>query len=134
MIVSICIINFIDDGFEGITPEAWNEMLDNVELSDPSQLEVAAVVSGKMSMQDDPSTEIDIDTSQNVTYNGNDTFSDDPERFPRNSYEQQAYDETNVVTATSFKLLTFGGIKYIERAKSLSKRFVSTDLYQIRKG
>ena len=57
---------------------------------------------------------------------GNDTFLNDPEKFPRTPYEQQVYDETNTVTATSFKLLTYGGIKYIERAKTLSKRFVST--------
>ena len=107
-------------------------MLDKVELSDPSQLEVAAVVSGKMAMQDNPSSESDVDISRNVTNDGNDTFSNDPEKFPRNNHEQQVYDETNVVTATSFKLLTFGGIKYIERAKSLSKRFVSTDLYQVK--
>ena len=101
-------------------------MLDKVELSDPSQLEVAAVVSGKMAMQESPEPVIDLEVAQNTTGDGNDTLLNDPEKFPRTPYEQQVYDETNTVTATSFKLLTYGGIKYIERAKSLSKRFVST--------
>ena len=97
-------------------------MLDKVELNDPSQLEVAAVVSGKMAMQESPEADIDLEVSQNTTGDGNDTLVSD--KFPRTSYEQKVYDETNVVTATSFKLLTYGGIKYIERAKSLSKRYV----------
>ena len=97
-------------------------MLDKVELNDPSQLEVAAVVSGKMAMQESPEADIDLEVSQNTTDDGNDTLVSD--KFPRTSYEQKVYDETNVVTATSFKLLTYGGIKYIERAKSLSKRYV----------
>ena len=101
-------------------------MLDKVELSDPSQLEVAAVVSGKMAMQESPEPVMDLEVAQNTTGDGNDTFLNDPEKFPRTPYEQQVYDETNTVTATSFKLLTYGGIKYIERAKTLSKRFVST--------
>ena len=123
MKVAICPqFYFADDGFEGITPEEWNAMLDKVELSDPSQLEVAAVVSGKMAMQESPEADIDLEVSQNTTDDGNDTLVSD--KFPRTSYEQKVYDETNVVTATSFKLLTYGGIKYIERAKSLSKRYV----------
>ena len=101
-------------------------MLDKVELSDPSQLEVAAVVSGKMAMQESPEPVIDLEVAQNTTGDENDTLLNDPEKFPRTPYEQQVYDETNTVTATSFKLLTYGGIKYIERAKTLSKRFVST--------
>ena len=117
-------LNFIDDGFEGISPEEWNEMLDKVELNDPSQLEVAAVVSGKMAMQESPEADIDLEVSHNTTGDGNDTLLKVSDKFPRTSYEQKVYDETNVVTATSFKLLTYGGIKYIERAKSLSKRYV----------
>ena len=118
------LLNFTDDGFEGISPEEWNEMLDKVELNDPSQLEVAAVVSGKMAMQETPEADIDLEVSQNTTGDGNDTQVKVSDKFPRTSYEQKVYDETNVVTATSFKLLTYGGIKYIERAKSLSKRYV----------
>ena len=99
-------------------------MLDKVELNDPSQLEVAAVVSGKMAMQESPEADIDLEVSQNTTGDGNDTLVKVSDMFPRTSYEQKVYDETNVVTGTSFKLLTYGGIKYIERAKSLSKRYV----------
>ena len=99
-------------------------MLDNVELNDPSQLEVAAVVSGKMAAKDGGSAD---DTSSTASVNNSTSDgsnSTDNEKFPRTAIEQALYDETIVKTATSFKLLTFAGMKYLERAKSLSKRYV----------
>ena len=99
-------------------------MLDNVELNDPSQLEVAAVVSGKMAAKDGGSAD---DTSSTASVNNSTSDGDnstDTEKFPRTAIEQTLYDETIVKTATSFKLLTFAGMKYLERAKSLSKRYV----------
>ena len=99
-------------------------MLDNVELNDPSQLEVAAVVSGKMAAKDGGSADDTSSTTlvNNSTSDGNNIT--DTEKFPRTAIEQSLYDETIVKTATSFKLLTFAGMKYLERAKSLSKRYV----------
>ena len=99
-------------------------MLDNVELNDPSQLEVAAVVSGKMAAKDGES---DDDASNSALVNNSTIDGDNntnTEMFPRSTIEQTLYDATIVKTATSFKLLTFAGMKYLERAKSLSKRYV----------
>ena len=101
-------------------------MLDKVELSDPSQLEVAAVVSGKMAMKKEEPTDDDkanLEVNNNSTNEGNDTASND-QKFPRSVEEQKVYDETITTTATSFKLLAFAGMKYLERIKSLSKRYV----------
>ena len=117
-----------DDGFEGLTPEEWNNMLDKVELSDPSQLEVAAVVSGKMAMKDGGTPISDDNSITKIMKNSSDDANNDtpldPKEFPRTAYEQKSYDETILAMQTSLKLLTFDGMKYIERAKSLSKRYV----------
>ena len=123
----LLLLQLLDDGFEGITPEEWNEMLDKVELNDPSQLEVAAVVSGKMAKQDSPSANEDIlaQIFDNSTNEENNDTSFDEQKFPRTGYEQHVYEDTTVATETSFKLLTFDGMKFLERSKSLSKRYVS---------
>ena len=104
-------------------------MLDKVELNDPSQLEVAAVVSGKMAKQESPSGNEAIMVFDNSTNEENNNTSLDEERFPRTSYEQYVYEDTTVATETSFKLLTFDGMKFLERSKSLSKRYVSFILH-----
>ena len=41
----------LDPQFEGLTLEKWTEMLDNVELHDPSQLEIAGLVASQFATQ-----------------------------------------------------------------------------------
>ena len=40
-----------DPQFEGLTLEKWTEMLDNVELHDPSQLQIAGLVASQFATQ-----------------------------------------------------------------------------------
>ena len=47
--ILICPHSSTDKQFESLSPSEWNSLLDKIELSDASQLEVAAVVSAKMS-------------------------------------------------------------------------------------
>ena len=123
-VLTKAVLNFADDGFEGITPEEWSKMLDKVELSDPSQLEVAAVVSGKMASKDTSSDDESHMENNSTMKENNDTLLE-LEHFTRTPQEQKSYDDTILAMETSLKLLTFDGMKYIERAKSLSKRYVS---------
>ena len=127
------IICFTDAGFEGVTPTDWSGMLDKVELSDPSQLEVAALISAKMAVNKDGGKAVNVvdDLVDEVNMETNKTAENDTEltlneKFPRTPLEQADYDRSILAMQTGLKLLTFSGMKEIERAKSLSKRYVST--------
>ena len=100
-------------------------MLDKVELSDPSQLEVAALISAKMAVNKDGGKPLNVDDLvDQMNVDNRTTDYNDTGKFPRTTLEQADYDRAILAMQTGLKLLTFGGMKEIERAKSLSKRYV----------
>ena len=78
-------IFYLVPGFE-VDPAEWNEMLDRVDLDDPSQREMAGFITGKFSMVKSPD-----DGSGGDGGNSTDN-STIPDVFPRTSLEQQEYD------------------------------------------
>ena len=106
-------------------------MLEKVELHDPSQLEIASVISGRFNQQnkelgvsgvlptlDDNSLSVDFDSSS-VAGKSN-------KIYPRTPSEQADYDRQGLDYDAAKKLLDFGGLKILENPRYLPKRFVST--------
>ena len=106
-------------------------MLEKVELHDPSQLEIASVISGRFNQQnkelgvsgvlptlDDNSLSVDFDSSS-VAGKSNKVY-------PRTPSEQSDYDRQGLDYDAAKKLLDFGGLKILENPRYLPKRFVST--------
>ena len=122
---------FPDPQFEGLDLDSWSKMLEKVELHDPSQLEIASVISGRFNQQnkelgvsgvlptlDDNSLSVDFDSSS-VAGKSN-------KIYPRTPSEQADYDRQGLDYDAAKKLLDFGGLKILENPRYLPKRFVST--------
>ena len=71
-------------GFE-VNPAEWNAMMDNIDLNDPGQREMAGFITGKFSMV--KGSDGDGDSDGETTDSNNDT-----QIFPRTTSEQQDYD------------------------------------------
>ena len=95
-------------------------MLDMIELSDPSQLEVAAVVSAKMAAKSPSAPDGQTSTTQKPG------ILDDFDRaeFNRTAEDQEVYETMTESVGSAEKLLEVHGWTRIERAKRLVKRFV----------
>ena len=95
-------------------------MLDMIELSDPSQLEVAAVVSAKMAAKSPSTTDGQTSTTQKPG------ILDDLDKaeFNRTAEDQEVYETMTESVGSAEKLLEVHGWTRIERAKRLVKRFV----------
>ena len=95
-------------------------MLDMIELSDPSQLEVAAVVSAKMAAKSPSAPDGQTSTTQKPG------ILDDLDKaeFNRTAEDQEVYETMTESVGSAEKLLEVHGWTRIERAKRLVKRFV----------
>ena len=71
-------------GFE-VNPAEWNAMMDNIDLNDPGQREMAGFITGKFSMV--KGSDGDGGSDGDTTDSNNDT-----QIFPRTTLEQQDYD------------------------------------------
>ena len=95
-------------------------MLDMIELSDPSQLEVAAVVSAKMAAKSPSAPD-----GQTLTTQKPGILDDlDKADFNRTAEDQEVYETMTESVGSAEKLLEVHGWTRIERAKRLVKRFV----------
>ena len=78
-------INYLPvPGFE-VNPAEWNAMMDNIDLNDPGQREMAGFITGKFSMV--KGSDGDGGSDGDTTDSNNDT-----QIFPRTTLEQQDYD------------------------------------------
>ena len=128
-------ILFPDPQFEGLDLDSWSKMLEKVELHDPSQLEIASVISGRFNQQnkelgvsgaalptlDDNSLSVDFDTSS--------VAGKSDKIYPRTPSEQADYDRQGLDYDAAKKLLDFGGLKILENPRYLPKRFVSKNFF-----
>ena len=71
-------------GFE-VNPAEWNAMMDNIDLNDPGQREMAGFITGKFAMV--KGSDGDGNSDGDTTDSSNDT-----QIFPRTTSEQQDYD------------------------------------------
>ena len=120
---SVFYILFSDKGFEEVSPQQWSHMLDKVQLSDPSQLEIAAVVSAKMVSK----PTIRTTTTKQQLPLATITPTNETEKiiFSRTPDEKFAYERQINAYKTASKLLTFEGWSEEEKVRMLKKRFVS---------
>jgi hypothetical protein len=115
---------FLDPQFEGLTMDAWSEMLDRVELIDPGQLEMAAIVSAKFSSQTKQLAALigdDFVNSKSVDLDN--ALSGERKMYPRTTLEQKDYDRQALDHQSAEKLINFDGLKYIEKPRYLPKRW-----------
>ena len=68
-----------------MNPAEWNAMMDNIDLNDPGQREMAGFITGKFSMV--KGSDGDGNSDGDTTDSNNDT-----QIFPRTTSEQQDYD------------------------------------------
>ena len=114
-----------DPQFEGLTLEKWTEMLDNVELHDPSQLQIAGLVASQFATQaKEMAASLELENVNNVFDDESSTNKSD-KIFFRTDQEQKAYDRQDLDYVSAKKLLNVEGLKSIEKPRYLVKRWVS---------
>jgi len=128
-----------DDQFEGLTLEKWTEMLDRVELFDPSQLEIAGLVSSQFSAQakelaaklaasgegaDEATNEVSEELNNNVQVDlDSGSAGSSGKIYERTEQQQKDYDRSMLDYDGARKLLNFDGLKVIEKPRYLVKRW-----------
>ena len=104
-------------------------MLDNVELHDPSQLEIAGLVASQFSAQAKEMAAKSLGGTledDNVVVLDEESSSFNKSKiYPRNAEEQKAYDRQVLDYISAKKLLNLEGLKYIEKPRYLVKRWVN---------
>ena len=100
-------------------------MLDNVELHDPSQLQIAGLVASQFATQaKEMATSLELENVNNVFDDESSTNKSD-KTFFRTDQEQKAYDRQDLDYVSAKKLLNDDGLKLIEKPRYLVKRWVS---------
>ena len=109
--------------------------MDRVELFDPSQLEIAGLISSQFSAQakelsakleassdgaespgTNPNVQVDLESN---------SAGSSGKIYPRTEQEQKDYDKQELDYAGAKKLLNFDGLKAVEKPRYLVKRWVS---------
>ena len=108
----------LDKEFEQVSPKQWSTMLDKIQLSDAGQLEVAAVVSAKMSNAPDEEKKAVNGSLVPKSKGGH--------NFTRSIQDQLAFDRIMQTWDSVDKLLSLNGWQPVEKSRLLLKRFVST--------
>ena len=116
---------FPDPQFEGLTLEKWTEMLDNVELHDPSQLQIAGLVASQFAAQaKEMAASLELENVNNV-FDDESSNNKSDKIYQRTDQEQKAYDRQELDYVSARKLLNDDGLKLIEKPRYLVKRWVS---------
>lgn len=113
------------DQFEGVSQSEWFKLLDQVELDNPAQAEVAAYVSAKYANAD---SEEDFGNGTTDGNNSTGLNDGDPafgDGFPRTEQQQIDYERQMIAYNVNVKLLSTAAVKQLERPKYLSRRLVS---------
>ena len=104
-------------------------MLDNVELHDPSQLEIAGLVASQFATQaKEMAAKLELENNVQVIHDDEDSTNKTGQKiYPRSPLEQKAYDRQELDYVGARKLLNYdgdGGLKFIEKPRYLVKRWV----------
>lgn len=120
--------------FEGLSPEEWADMMNNVNYNIPGQALTAAAVSSKF--EDANITVTDDGSAGNGTAGNGTEGHGRRSDWPRTPVQLANYDRIMNLYDIGEKLLTTGGVKPSERAKYLSKRFgvLETAMRSLAKG
>ena len=109
--------------------EQWADMLDKVELHDPSQMEIAGVVSAQFSSQEKElaaaknGLELEVNNVKDIDLDSS-SAGNSGKKYPRTPLEQKDYDREELAYDAARKLLNFDGLKNIEKPRYLVKRWV----------
>ncbi len=120
-------------GFEDVTWEDWEEMLDNVQLTDMDQAQIAAILTQRFLFPEDAGEEFGQDLTEEE---GDDDDDDDEEgsrpsssfpwsSFPRTPKELRDYVRQLSALRTVSKLITLRALLPIVRPKDIRRAFVS---------
>ena len=99
--------------------------MDNVELHDPSQLQIAGLVASQFAAQaKEMAANLELENTNNV-FDDESSGNKSDKIYPRTDQEQKAYDRQELDYVGASKLLNDDGLKLIEKPRYLVKRWVS---------
>ena len=101
-------------------------MMDNIELHDPGQLQIAGLVASQFATQaKEMAAKLELeDNVQVIDGEENSSNQSDHKIYQRSAQQQKAYDRQQLDYVGAEKLLNYDGLKFIEKPRYLVKRWV----------